>query len=202
MKKTFVVMVIMGLAGVLGAAEAAPDLTAKAAEAAVLSRSGRESLMDSKWTEAAALFEKARTLDPASDEAAFGLSAAYIGLKRFEEAITLLEALEKKVPDHPMVRNNLAWALLKARGNKPGTAERAIKLARSALVDVPSDPSIWNTLGEAYFAAGKYDKAMAAARSGLRLSDLAGETNSPCRDLLERCRKAGGKDAAGAAADE
>jgi len=191
--KSVIFMVVFGVAGLSMAAEAVPAASAKTSEAALLAQSGRECLVSAKWTEAAALFEKARTLDPSSDESAFGLSAAYIGLKRFEEAVTLLEALEKKVPEHPMVRNNLAWALLKARGAKDGTAERAIKLARSALLDVPSDPSIWNTLGEAYYMAGKFDKALGAARSGLRLSELAGEKNSPCRDLVDRCRKAGGK---------
>lgn len=191
--RAVILAVFLGLASGLQAADVVPDAPAKANEVAVLVRSGRECLMAGKWTEAVALFEKARALDPSSDEATFGLSSAYLGLKRYEEALPLLEALQKKVPDHPTVRNNLAWALLNAKGAGEGSAERAIKLSRAALMDVPSDPSIWNTLGEAYLAAGKVDKALSAARSGLRLSELAGETNSPCRELVERCRKAGGK---------
>ena len=154
--------------------------------------SGRENLMGGKYTEAVALFEKARTLDPTNQEAAFGLSAAFIETKRYEEAIPLLETLNKAVPDNPMVKNNLAWALLHVKGANPVDPSRIVKLARSALIDVPSDYSIWNTLGEAYYAAGDFEKALRAAQSGLRLSVLAGVTNSPCRELVSRCRKAAG----------
>jgi hypothetical protein len=65
-------------------------------------------------------------------------------------------------------------------------------LARGALLDVPSDFSIWNTLGEAYYATGQFEKGLSAAQSGLRLSLLAGVTNTPCRELVVRCRKAAG----------
>jgi Flp pilus assembly protein TadD len=161
-------------------------------EVGILLASGRENLIGGKYTEAVALFEKARTLDPTNQEAAFGLSAAFIETKRYEEAVPLLEVLNKSVPDNPMVKNNLAWALIHVKGPIPGGAGRAVKLARSALIDVPSDYSIWNTLGEAYYAAGDFEKALRAAQSGLRLSALAGITNSPCRELVSRCRKAAG----------
>ena len=91
-----------------------------------------------------------------------------------------------------MVKNNLAWALLKIKDAPPENATRAVKLARSALLDVPSDYAIWNTLGEAYYATGQFEKGLSAAQSGLRLSQLAGLTNSPCRELVGRCRKAAG----------
>lgn len=161
-------------------------------EVGTLLSSGRENLVAGKSTEAVALFEKALSIDPASQEAAFGLSAAFIELKRYDEALPLLEKLNREVPDNPMVRNNLAWALLHIKDQAAANAPRAIKLARSALLDVPSDFSVWNTLGEAYYAAGNFEKALQAARSGLRLSVLAGITNSPCSELVSRCRKAAG----------
>ena len=154
--------------------------------------SGRECLMNGKMTEAQALFEKACSLEPTNNEAAFGLSAAYLELKKFEQALPLLEKLNREVPDSPMVKNNLAWALLKVKDSTPANAARAVKLARGALLDVPSDYSIWSTLGEAYYATGQFEKGLSAAQSGLRLSLLAGVTNSPCRDLVARCRKAAG----------
>lgn len=171
------------------AASSKVDVTS---EVGTLLASGRECLVGGKWTEAMALFEKARSLDPVSNEAAFGLGAAYIELKRYDEALPLLEKLAKDVPDNPMVKNNLAWVLLHIKGQSSVNATRAVKLARAALLDVPSDYSVWNTLGEAYYSAGQYDKALRAAQSGLRLSMLAGATNSPCRELFARCRKAAG----------
>jgi tetratricopeptide (TPR) repeat protein len=181
------------LAGALVAgAEGTSTAAVVSGEVADLVSSGRDCLMNGKMTEALALFEKAYSLDPASNEAAFGLSAAYLEMKRFDQALPMLEKLNKEVPDSPMVKNNLAWALLKATGAKPESAARAVKLARSALLDVPSDYSIWNTLGEAYYAAGQFEKGLSAAQSGLQLSNLAGATNSPSRELVARCRKAAG----------
>jgi len=203
MMKTVIMSVAAGMAACLGMAAEGPLATMEktaptpstrevAGEVGTLLVSGRSCLLDAKWTEAAALFEKACSLDSTNNEAAFGLSAAYIELKRCEDALPLLEKLVKAVPDNPMVKNNLAWVLLNIKGQAAANAPRAIKLARSALLDVPSDYSIWNTLGEAYYAGGQFDKALRAAQSGLRLSLLAGATNSPCRELVSRCRKAAG----------
>lgn len=172
------------------AAVAVPVQTDVALEVSTLLMSGRNCLNDAKWTEAVALFEKARALQPSNNEAAFGLSAAYIEMKRFNDALPLLEMLAKAVPDSPMVKNNLAWVLLHVKDASGANTARAVKLARAAILDVPSDYSVWNTLGEAYYAAGKFDKALRAAESGLRLGLLAGVTNSPCRELVGRCRKA------------
>ncbi len=161
-------------------------------EVGTLLMSGRDCLSSGKWMEAAALLEKARSLQPANNEVAFVLSAAYIELKRYADALPMLESLAKGVPDSPMVKNNLAWVLLHVKDTGGTNMTRAVKLARAAVLDVPSDYAIWNTLGEAYYATGRYDKALQAAESGLRLSVLAGITNSPCRELLVRSRKAAG----------
>jgi tetratricopeptide (TPR) repeat protein len=187
----FVVCVMVLLAGVVGSrAEQTSTPVSVAAEVVDLLSSGRDCLMKGKLTESQALFEKACSLDPANNEAIFGLSATFIEMQRYEKALPLLEKLNKDVPDNPMVKNNLAWTLLKSKDVTPETAARAVKLARAALLDVPSDFSVWNTLGEAYYATGQYEKGLSAAQSGLRLSVLAGLTNSPCRELVVRCRKA------------
>jgi len=172
--------------------EAVPAVPDNSDEVSTLLASGRNCLMEGKWPEAVALLEKARLLQPANGEAAFGLSAAFIELKRYEDALPLLESLARTAPDNPMVKNNLAWVLLHVKNGAADNQARAIKLARSALMAVPSDYAIWNTLGEAYYASGQFEKAMKAAQSGLRLSLLAGVTNSPCRELVARSRKAAG----------
>lgn len=186
--------VMIWLAGTLmaGAEGTSTPVVVESGEMADLLSSGRGNLMDGKLNEALALFEKAFRLDPASQEAAFGLSATCLELKRYEQALPLLERLYAEVPDNPMVKNNLAWALLQIKDTSSGKAARAVKLARSALLDVPSDYSIWNTLGEAYYATGQFERGLSAAQSGLRLCVLAGVTNSPCRELAVRCRKAAG----------
>lgn len=155
--------------------------------------SGRQDLQDAKWNGAAALFEKALKLDPSSQEAMFGLAAAYIQLEKFSEALPLLEELQRQHPESPMVRNNLAWVHVKSKDPAVRNAPLAIKLARGAVLDVPSDYSVWNTLAEAYYANGQYDRALRSAQSALRLSQMAGVTNSASsRELVARCRKAVG----------
>lgn len=192
MKRSWWVMIWLTGVLMVGAEETPAPVSVESGEMADLLAGGRESLMDGKLNEALALFEKACRLDPASKEAAFGLSAAYLEMKRYEQALPLLERLNAEVPDNPMVKNNLAWALLRVKDTSSEKAARAVKLARSALLDLPSDYSIWNTLGEAYYATGQFEKGLSAAQSGLRLCVLAGVTNSPCRELVVRCRKAAG----------
>ncbi|MEI6564830.1 MAG: tetratricopeptide repeat protein [bacterium] len=181
-----------GLAACAEGTSAPPAVAVMSGEVASLLSSGRTCLMDGKMPEAQALFEKVRKLDPANNEAAFGLSAACIELKRYEEALPILEKLNQDVPDNPRVKNNLAWTLLKVKDPAAENAGRAIKLARSALLDSPSDYTIWNTLGEAYYAAGQFEKALRTAQGAWRLSLMAGDTNSTSRELVARCRKAAG----------
>lgn len=186
-----ILCVLVWLVGVSGAmADGTSTTSVASSEVSDLLSSGRDNLMNGKLSEALALFEKASRLDPVNHEAAFGLSASYMELKRYDQALPILENLHQALPDHPMVKNNLAWTLLKIKGSTPANAARAVKLARDALLDVPSEFSIWNTLGEAYYATGQFEKGLSAAQSGLSLSLLAGVTNSPCRELVVRCRKA------------
>ena len=176
----------------LPAAEAKAS-TGAAAEVQDLLAGGREALASGKWTGAVALFEKALKLDSTCAEAMFGLGTAYIELDRFAEALPFMERLAKDVPDNPMVKNNLAWIYVKAKEAAIRNPAKAIKLSRAAVLDVPADYSVWNTLAEAYYADGKYERAVRAAQSALRLSQLAGVTNDvPYRELVARCRKAAG----------
>jgi len=184
-----------GPAAVTSTVPAAATATpaASAADVATLLSSGRQFLNDAKWTEAAALFEKVRSLDPTNQEAAFGLSVTYIETGRLAEAFPVLEKLSKDAPDNPMVKNNLAWVYVKSKDPALRNPEKAVVLARDAVLEVPADYSVWNTLAEAYYACGKYDRAVRAAESALRLALLAGVTNAtPCRELVLRCKKAAG----------
>jgi tetratricopeptide (TPR) repeat protein len=186
---------------VVGTARA--EAAAGKSEVQTLLASGRQALGAGKWTEAAALFEKAQRMDPANDDAAFGLSAVYIELDRLPEALPLLERLIKIAPENPMVRNNLAWVYVKIKDPAVRNPGKAVRLARAAVLDMPSDYSIWNTLAEAYLADGRYDRALRAAESALRLSRLAGVTNTvPSLDLVSRCRKAAGRAGAAGTGDE
>lgn len=209
-------VVVMMVAAVLwtrgvGAEEAtAGEAAAKPSETVVgdgesrlLLTSGRELLSKGKILEAVAILEKARILEPKSNEAGFLLSAAYIEQGRFEDALPMLELLQKAMPDNPMIKNNLAWVYVKIKDPAIKNPAKAVKLARSAVIDAPSDYLIWNTLSEAYYAEGRYDRALRAAQSALRLSVLAGVTNTVAgKDLVARCRRAAGETASRAADED
>jgi predicted Zn-dependent protease len=174
---------------------AAPAVTPRPAASAVevqkLVTGGKDFLGDEKWSEAAALFEKARSLDPENIEACFGLGTAYSQLDRFEEAAPLLERVLKASPDSPVVKNNLAWVYAKATDPAVRNPEKAIRLCRDAVLAVPADFNVWSTLAESYYAAGNYERARRSARNAWHLSQLAGATNAvPLQELLERCEKA------------
>ncbi len=203
MKRLWITMAAVWAVAGMASAQESPAVPGKTTpktpgEVSDLLVSGRQSLQAEKWTGAAALFEKALQLDPASQEAMFGLSAAYIQLEKYGEALPLLKTLNQQLPANPMVKNNLAWVYVKAKDPAIRNPQKAVQLARDAVLDVPSDYAIWNTLAEAYYAIGRYDRALRAAQSGLRLSMLAGVTNAaPSRELVARCRKAAGAAALG-----
>jgi Flp pilus assembly protein TadD len=211
MKKWMAIGVMGGLLTQAGAAPdaeiaAKPPEEAKASaavpEVQSLLASGRQALTEGKWAEGVALFEKARKLEPTNPEADFGLSSALIGLDRLAEAMPLLESLRKIAPDNPMVMNNLAWVYAKAEDPKLRNPDKAIKLARAALLELPADYSIWNTLGEAYYAAGQFNLALRAAESAMRLARMAGVTHDDSsRELMARCRRAGKDSAVGKSED-
>lgn len=205
MKQIYVGVVVVLAAGVsLAQGTAAPSAQAIAPQAQVaapaakptgevndLLVSGRQDLQDMKWVEAAALFEKALKLESTSQEAMFGLAAADIQLEKYAEALPLLLSLQQQHPESPMVKNNLAWVYAKSKDPAVRNLKLAIKLAREAVLDQPSDYSVWNTLAEAYYANGQYDRALRSAQSALRLSQMAGVTNAASsRELVARCRKA------------
>jgi len=92
-----------------------------------------------------------------------------------------------------VIENNLAWVYAKAKDPAVRDPAKAIRLARDAVLAVPSDFNIWNTLAESYYAAGRYDRALRAARNAWQLSQLAGVTNdAPFREVLTRCESAAG----------
>ena len=159
---------------------------------ALLTR-GRTLMSAEKWQEAAAVFQRALTLEPDNDDALFGLGTIYVSLERFGDAMPIFEKLLKRNPGNPFVRNNLAWIYLKTKDPALRSPEKALRLARDAVLDVPSDANVWNTLAEAYYVSGDYQRALRVARQYLQMLRMAGETDqTAAKELLTRCRTAAG----------
>ena len=86
---------------------------------------------------------------------------------RYKEAAGLLDALVAEFPDNPMLRNNLVWVY--ATGGEMKNGKLALRHAREALLTSPYAPALWNTLAEAYYMSGQYDKALQASDQALDL---------------------------------
>jgi twitching motility protein PilT len=83
---------------------------------------------------------------------------------------TYLETLRKE-PDNPDALNNLAWLLATADNPDADTLERALATAEKANVLTEGQhPGVLDTLGAAYAQGGRFDKALEAARKGLKLA--------------------------------
>jgi tetratricopeptide (TPR) repeat protein len=147
---------------------------------------------EQQWSGAADIYRRILSRESTNESALFGLGTVYIQLDDFKQAAPLLEQVRRKMPDHPAVLNNLAW--IYARSADPALRDpaTALRYARQAVVTAPSDYNFWNTLAEAYFAAGDFMRAARVGRQALQLAKVNGESDpKTTRDLLERCRAAG-----------
>ena len=122
---------------------------------------GTAALHQGKVDEAGKLLEQAHKLNPTDGDAALNLAGAYILLKRFKQAVGLLEPLTKTEPENPMVWTNLGAAYL---GNPViATNERqqkAIAAFEKALEIDPQVPNVAYNLGLIYRDRHEYGQAI------------------------------------------
>ena len=92
-----------------------------------------------------------------------------------------LAALKLK-PDSPEILNNLAWLLATSQDGKVRDGNRAVAYARRACELTQYGQIVFlGTLGAAYAEAGKFEEAMAAAKSACDLAAKNGDS-----DLLQK----------------
>ncbi len=132
----------------------------------------------------------------------FGLGTVLIKQHKYEEAVEVLEALLEDHPEAHAVMNNLAWLYATAKDVSYRNGPRAVKLAQEAIFLQPRDYHLWNTLAEAHYISGDYERAARAAEQALR---RAREQGAPAEQLQDyeaqaaRSRKA--SEAAGVLGD-
>lgn len=131
--------------------------------------------------------------DPNNIPARYISAVALLSIKRYDAARTILEHLLERFPQHPFILNNLAWLYSTAEDPKIRQPERALELARRAIVLLPDVPQVWSTLAEAYYSNRQYERAFRAAEQALR---LAQETNLPFEQVatyqeqVAKCKEA------------
>ncbi len=137
---------------------------------AVYARQGRLS-------QAIAQYRQVLRLRPESVQARSNLGVILAQRGDREEAVAQFRAALGRRPDHPGVLNALATTLVTAPGVSRGDAEEAVRLAQRACeLTGYQEPLILDTLAMAHAAAGRNEKAVAAARQALRLARENGQT--------------------------
>jgi tetratricopeptide (TPR) repeat protein len=152
------------------AAAAVPGNQGKSAEVSFLIDAGVQYADEGEYVEAERAYARALESSPGNPDIRFRMGTLYIQMARYKDAVRMLESLVKEFPDSPMVQNNLAWVY--ATGGEVKNGQLALRYAREALLTVPFASSAWNTLAEAYYVCGEYDKALRASEYSIELLRL------------------------------
>jgi tetratricopeptide (TPR) repeat protein len=99
-------------------------------------------------------------LMPDDPNALLNLGSCLLDLGRYDEAESALRESVKNRPDYPFALNYLAWLLSTAPERKMYDPQEALALARKAVEYDPLTDSYWNTLGVAFYRAGRWDEAI------------------------------------------
>lgn len=146
-----------------------------------------------RFREALGAFGIALTHNPENRAALFGQALVYIATKDYDLALELLHVLEQRFPYDQTLKNNMAWLYATAEDPAIRNAEKALAYAQDAIMIDPNNFQIWNTLSEAHFISGNYERAMRASENSVRQAQLA---NAPATQIqrymrqVERCRLA------------
>lgn len=132
-----------------------------------LVNAGASYAAEGEYEDAKRAYLRALEIVPNNPDVRFRLSTLYIQMALYKEAVDLLEEMAAEFPDNPLIRNNLAWVY--ATGGAMRNGKLALHHAREALLSAPAQPSMWNTLAEAYFVSGQYDLALRSSEHAFDL---------------------------------
>jgi len=119
------------------------------------------------YKDAERAYLRALKADPNNDVIQSRLSTLYLMMGRYVEGVEILVKLVEKYPDNSQVRNNLAWAYATGTGVK--NKKLALRHAREAILLAPTSFAMWNTLAEAYYMGGEYERALRASEHAIDL---------------------------------
>lgn len=122
---------------------------------------------EGEYEEAERAYLRALENNPGDEDIQFRLSTLYISMQRYQKAVDILEALSEKFPDNAQVHNNLSWAY--STGQDVRNSKLALRHARDAILIYPNSPSMWNTLAEAYYVFGDYERALRTSEHAIDL---------------------------------
>lgn len=131
---------------------------------------GVEYADEGEYEEAEKAYLRALEVDAENENFLFRLGTLYVRMNQHEDAVDVFLRLAERFPKSPKVHNNLAWCYATGSGVKNMTL--ALRHAREAILSDATIPEVWNTLAEAYYLAGDYEKALRSATYALELVRL------------------------------
>lgn len=127
---------------------------------------------------------------PHHRRARFGAGTVLIQQTRYREALDLLEPLADEFSDDFFVKNNIAWIYATAKDPAVRDGAKAVRYAQDALLIAPHSYQVWNTLSEAYYILGEYEKSLRAAEEAVRVATSANAAPGSVADYKSQAEKA------------
>jgi len=90
-------------------------------------------------------------------------------LRQWDEALADYARAIELDPGRPDARDKLAWILLTCPDESLRDTPRALRLAQETIERAPEEGPYWNTLGVAYYRAGRWQEALKALEKSERL---------------------------------
>jgi tetratricopeptide (TPR) repeat protein len=135
--------------------------------------------------EALAEFEKAVAIDPAYAKAHNNLGNLFALKHDWQQALRHYDSACRLNPKNPDSANNLAWLLATCPDPAIRDGRRAVELATQSVQQTGSqDAAYLGTLAAAYAEAGKFNEAVATARSAMELALV--QKNPAMADVLKK----------------
>ena len=122
-----------------------------------------------RWSDAAAAFEQASALNPASPEAWAGLAQARQSLQHFDDALIAYRRARSLAPLSAENANNFGVALTMARRHEEAVEVLREGLSRVSGAAAAGSSELWYNLGNALSAGGASADAIVAYRESLQI---------------------------------
>lgn len=136
-----------------------------------------------KFGQAVHHYESALDLQPAYEQALGQLTKIYIGSRRLDDAIRILDQAARAAPDNISLSISLAQILATCRKDELRDGAEALRLAQHACeLTSRSNPAALLTLAAALAETGDFDKAVGAAREALDL--LSAEEDDSLEQMI------------------
>ncbi len=140
---------------------------------------------ENRVDEAIQHFRQAIRIDPSVREAHFNLGVLLLRVGQVDEALREFREVVRLDPQWPLAFGQLAWVLATYPEERLRDSGEAISLAeRAARLTGNRDPLMLDILAATYAAAGRFDEAVATARTAIKLATAAG-----AQDLAAKCRQ-------------